>query len=185
MAKETDISTALPNYSNKSKNNPTSDSLFSGIIKSMQTSNLNMMNNFNGSIIGAFIPNYNGFNVNAALQYGVSHASPQSLGQCAKYVRMMLAAGGINTNGNPTAAKDYTMFLPKKGFKHIVVLNNVDEQAEWTQHSAQAGDIAVMSHGSYGHICMYSGKYWISDFVQTKMWPYTGNGNCYIFRFAQ
>jgi hypothetical protein len=57
MAKETDISTALPNYSNKSKNNPTSDSLFSGIIKSMQTSNLNMMNNFNGSIIGAFIPN--------------------------------------------------------------------------------------------------------------------------------
>jgi hypothetical protein len=27
MAKETDISTALPNYSNKSKNNPTSDSL--------------------------------------------------------------------------------------------------------------------------------------------------------------
>ena len=187
--KEQHISTALPatttfnNYSGNINNVPSSDSLFSGIIKSLQTTNLNTMNNFDGSIIGSFIPNKNGFNIRAALQYGVSHVNQQSLGKCAKYVRMMLNAGGINTAGNPVAAKDYTMFLPSKGFKHITTLNGVNEQNDWTQRDAIAGDIAVMSKGSYGHICMYTGKYWISDFVQTKMWPYTGNGICNIFRF--
>lgn len=173
----------MQNQKNVKNNIPTSDSLLSGIIKSMQTNNLNMMNSFDGSIIGSFIPNPTGFNIRAALQYGVSHANKQSLGQCAKYVRMMLNAGGINTSGNPVAAKDYTAFLPSKGFKHIATLNGVNEQASWTQQNAVAGDIAVMSQGSYGHICMYTGVYWISDFVQTKMWPYTGNGTCHIFRF--
>ena len=40
-----------------------------------------------------------------------------------------------------------------------------------------------MDHGVHGHICMFDGNQWISDFVQNNMWVYGGDGTCYIFRY--
>lgn len=104
-------------------------------------------------------------------------------GNCAKYVRMAIEAGGISTVGRPVAACNYTAFLPSKGFKHIATLSNRQEQNQFSSNNAQRGDIAVMSHGKYGHICMWNGNQWISDFKQNNMWPYSGNGVCRIFRY--
>lgn len=40
----------------------------------------------------------------------------------------------------------------------------------------QAGDVCVMRHGEYGHVCMFTGKDWISDFKQNNGWnAYSGN----------
>ena len=77
--------------------------------------------------------------------------------------REALEAGGLSTTGHPVSACDYDTFLPKIGF-HSVDKNN---------YSPQKGDIivleAVEGHPN-GHIAMYSGSKWISDFVQSDMW---------------
>ena len=134
--------------------------------------------------IGGYIKNYEGFNVSKALEWAKNNVGPKSIGRCARYVRSMLEAGGMNTAGRPVSAYQYAGYLPKKGFKHIASLSSKSEQAAWTNSKALPGDIAVMAHGQHGHICMFTGKQWVSDFVQNNMWPYSGDGLVNIFRYG-
>lgn len=109
------------------------------------------------------------------------NAGATSKSKCATYVRMAMEAGGMSTAGRPVAAQDYVGFLPKKGFKLIATLSGTAEQNSF---SPQLGDISVMSHGKYGHICMWTGKQWVSDFKQRQMWVYSDRqGVCRIFRY--
>ena len=134
--------------------------------------------------IGGYIKNYEGFNVSKALEWAKNNVGPKSVGRCARYVRSMLEAGGMNTAGRPVSAYQYAGYLPKKGFKHIASLSSKSEQAAWSNSKALPGDIAVMAHGQHGHICMFTGKQWVSDFVQNNMWPYSGDGLVNIFRYG-
>ena len=134
--------------------------------------------------IGQYIQNKGNFNVQAALNWAKNNVHIKSTGYCAKYVRMMIEAGGLSTAGRPGSAYQYASFLPKIGFKHINSLFGKKAQAEWSNKEAQPGDISVMAHGKHGHICMWTGKQWVSDFVQNNMWPYTGDGLCEIFRYG-
>lgn len=134
-------------------------------------------------LIGGYVAPSGIFDINRALTWAAKNIQPKSVGSCAKYVRMMMEAGGLNTDGRPVSAYQYVNFLPQKGFKHIASLNTKQEQASWSASSAKPGDIAVMSHGKHGHICMWSGKKWLSDFAQNNMWPYSGDGKVNIFRF--
>lgn len=138
----------------------------------------------NNMEIGAYIQNYEGFNVSKALEWAKNNVGSKSIGRCARYVRMMLEAGGMNTAGRPVSAYQYAGYLPKKGFKHIAALTTKSEQAAWSKSNALPGDIAVMAHGQHGHICMWTGKQWVSDFVQNNMWPYSGDGLVNIFRYG-
>ena len=111
--------------------------------------------------------------------------------QCAKYIReyLQVGFGGGSVGekalaGHPIAAKDYSKFLPKIGFKKITELAGRSEQAKYTANSVKPGDIAVMNHGDYGHICVWNGTMWVSDFIQRNVWPYQGDGLVYIFRYA-
>lgn len=64
---------------------------------------------------------------------------------------------------HPGSACDYDSFLPSIGF-HVVSKTN---------YSPQKGDIIVLEAVEghpHGHIAMYSGSNWISDFVQRDMW---------------
>lgn len=138
----------------------------------------------NNMEIGGYIKNYEGFNVSKALEWAKNNVGPKSVGRCARYVRSMLEAGGMNTAGRPVSAYQYAGYLPKKGFKHIASLSTKSEQAAWSNSNALPGDIAVMAHGQHGHICMFTGKQWVSDFVQNNMWPYSGDGLVNIFRYG-
>lgn len=138
----------------------------------------------NNMEIGGYIKNYEGFNVSKALEWAKNNVGPKSVGRCARYVRSMLEAGGMNTAGRPVSAYQYAGYLPKKGFKHIASLSSKSEQAAWSNSKALPGDIAVMAHGQHGHICMFTGKQWVSDFVQNNMWPYSGDGLVNIFRYG-
>jgi len=87
------------------------------------------------------------------------------IGRCAKYVRLALEDGGMKTDGRPVSAKDYGPFLLKKGFKEISGGND------------KPGDIVVFegfkgpkSNHPDGHIQMYNGNDWVSDFIQTGFW---------------
>lgn len=125
------------------------------------------------------------WNVGAAIQWIVRNSGSRSQGRCARYVRMAIEAGGLSTAGRPVAAKDYVSFLPKIGFNPLGSISGRDKQASWSSSNAQQGDIAVMNHGQYGHICMWVGDQWISDFKQrNRMWVYQGDGVCNLFRFG-
>lgn len=134
-------------------------------------------------VIAKYVSPDGKWDINRAISWITANSLSKSVGACAKYVRMAIEAGGMSTEGRPVAACNYTGFLPSKGFKHIATLSGRQEQSNFTSSSVQKGDIAVMSHGKYGHICMWNGKQWISDFKQKGMWPYSGDGVCRIFRY--
>jgi hypothetical protein len=91
-----------------------------------------------------------------------------SRGQCAKYVRLALTAGGANTQAHPGTAKSYGPLLERNGYTEIEVVKP-------ESFAPEKGDIVVfrpVKHGNQaGHIQGYDGKGWVSDFVQTGFWP--------------
>lgn len=133
-----------------------------------------------------------GFNVADACKFLFNSTGTQSKHQCAKYVRMAMEAGGLSTAGRPTWAWQYhtTGFLSKNGWGHIASINSTQDK-EWTLQNAQPGDIAVMAKPGAesthpGHIAMFTGKQWISDFKQSNAFVYkdTGNSKVEIYRYG-
>lgn len=91
-------------------------------------------------------------------------------GQCAKFVRRALEAGGADTSGHPAEAKRYGNVLARNGF-HSITVSHPDCQI------FRKGDIVVMeptqSGNQAGHIAAFDGKGWVSDCVQKGFWPGT------------
>lgn len=103
-------------------------------------------------------------------------------GLCARHVRMGMEAGGMNTNGRPKWAWEYIEYLPKKGFRHICDYRRGDPMPQF-----QKGDIACYQEGNNpnvaGHICMYTGTAWVSDFTQQGIFVYGSTNVAHIFRY--
>lgn len=113
------------------------------------------------------------FDAGAAAHWMLSYAQPSSMGKCAFAVRRGLEAGGISTAGRPVAAQDYVHFLPTIGFNLISQPN-----------PPRVGDLCVISHGRYGHICMFCGSQWVSDFKQPSFMVYhEGVRGYWFYRF--
>lgn len=106
---------------------------------------------------------YNKYSNDIAVDYLNSHAESHSINSCALYVRLAIQAGGCPTFGQPPSACDYNMFLPDLGFHEV----------EQNGYIPQRGDIvvfeAIKGH-KHGHICMYNGVQWVSDFKQKSMY---------------
>lgn len=114
--------------------------------------------------------------VDAALKHANREAEDNSIRKCAQYVRQALEAGGfyINPNDRPDLAKDYGPHLEKAGFHRLSPRPRPD-------YDAQKGDVVVIqSHTEVsraGHIAIFNGKHWVSDFVQEHdktIWPGPG-----------
>ena len=105
------------------------------------------------------------YDVNDATTYLTDNAQPKSQHECARYVRLAIQAGGCPTYIHPASAKDYDSFLPKLGFEPIPL----------TDYKPLKGDVIVIkppqnqSGHEHGHIAMYNGQKWISDFTQRDM----------------
>lgn len=94
-----------------------------------------------------------------------SHAHLHSTHHCAASVRQGLEAAGIQTAGRPCDAGDYGQFLLQHGARAV------DSQS----YEPQAGDIAVFDKSDEhpaGHIQVFNGQRWVSDFVQQSFSPY-------------
>lgn len=118
------------------------------------------------------------WNCQKALDYLKKNSRPFSVyqelpnsqkGKCATYVRKALEAAGFNMNGHPSEARLYGPFLKKLGFKEISPNGYV----------MQSGDIRVWQPypggRSEGHIHIFNGKNWVSDFVEPQLGgPNTG-----------
>jgi hypothetical protein len=114
--------------------------------------------------------------VDAAVKHANREAEDNSIRKCAQYVRQALEAGGfyINPNDRPDLAKDYGPHLEKAGFHRLSPRPRPD-------YDAQKGDVVVIqSHTEVsraGHIAIFNGKHWVSDFVQEHdktIWPGPG-----------
>ncbi len=120
--------------------------------------------------------NKEGFDITAAVSHINANAEPRSIGYCAKYVRQAMEAGGLSTAGRPGSAKGYVTFLPSIGFTEI------------STSSYLPGDIvvfdAVPGH-VHGHIAMWTGSQWVSDFKQRSIIVSSGyrNGTYHIYRW--
>ena len=106
--------------------------------------------------------------INAAVNHLVSHANAKSVGLCAKYVADALQAGGFSFTRQASAYMYRTNgVLAGIGYKEIS-----------KPGSFKKGDITVTENNSahpHGHIAMWSGSNWISDFVQKSEYVYAQN----------
>ena len=96
-----------------------------------------------------------------------AHALSRSSHHCAMYCRLGLEAAGLSTGDRPQSgdAGDYGPFLLRHGAK-TVSPNSYDPQV---------GDVVVFDKTSshpHGHIEMYDGQHWVSDFMQHSFSPY-------------
>ena len=135
------------------------------------------------------------YNLNAACEWLYSNSVASTTHKCARYVRSAIDVG-FNTNpntnsytgahGRPEWAYNYSTFLPKIGFKKISTITSTEASG----YVPQKGDIAVYKHGTDtnqpGHICMYTGTKWCSDFKQNNMYVYgrTYTPEIDIFRYG-
>lgn len=108
-------------------------------------------------------------------------AQPKSLGKCGRYTREAIEAGGI-VLARHASAKDYGISLKAVGFGeyHSEVVGNFLK-----------GDVVIIQGFDghpHGHMAMFDGRNWISDFVQTGLYPgsaYRKNKPTYrIYRYG-
>ena len=97
-----------------------------------------------------------------AADYATKHAKGGSTGKCARFVNDSMRAQGIKIWGH---GRDVAKNLLKR---------NDFEQVEYNENYVpQIGDIMSMpslskSKHNYGHVAIWNGYRWVSDFVQQK-----------------
>lgn len=131
----------------------------------------------------------NGFNINDAIYYLELHTYMSSHHICAKHIRQSLEAGGLDTTGHPLYARDYIKWLPLNGWAEIGTLKTEHACSEFSKNGLHPGDIAIYGKPGEpnhpGHICMWSGHRWLSDFKQHNMNVYKDfPGIIHIFRYG-
>jgi hypothetical protein len=104
------------------------------------------------------------FDVREATVYLRRHAKrrPSPPWECAKYTREAIAAGGVFLEPEKDA-KDYGTSLERAGFRPL---------RAWER--PRAGDVVVFgATGNHrdGHMAMFDGRRWISDFRQPNFLP--------------
>lgn len=106
------------------------------------------------------------WNKQEAVSYLRSHALGHSHSECAKFTRRAIEAGGVRLDRTHDA-KDYGTALLRAGFSEVPPGS--------TLHSGDVAVIQPYSGGNpSGHMTMYDGAQWISDFPQRSMYPGPG-----------
>lgn len=117
-----------------------------------------------------------------AAQYATKHAKKQSIGYCAKYVANALEAAGLKFQRQPSAYMYHRNgILSKAGFGLV--------SKGMQGYTPEIGDVCVVDRFNkhvHGHICIWNGKNWVSDFVQQySPSPYRdGPGPMYFYRYG-
>ena len=102
--------------------------------------------------------------IDKKLKYGES--------KCARYVKKALIAGGASAkNSGIESAKNYGPWLLENNFKVVDNVTTVRSGSVFTISDQQAGDVVVIQaapHHVHGHMAMFNGTHWVSDFIQER-----------------
>jgi len=107
------------------------------------------------------------YDMESAIEYLNNNAKPTPVKRCAAFVREALNEGGGLKVQGAGSAKNYGPNLEKVGFREI--------QVDPTTYIPITGDIVIMEATNktvHGHAQMYNGEKWVSDFVQSRFYPY-------------
>lgn len=122
------------------------------------------------------------YDLDKAVSFVEGNALSRSHTCCAWFVMRAMQEGGCPIGIYP--AWMYKDILPLYNFKKVYVgKGNIADN-----YIPQKGDIIVINKTKkhfWGHIAMYTGKQWISDFKQKKMNPYKENVPYVIFRYSK
>lgn len=106
-------------------------------------------------------------------------ARSSSIGRCALYVRKALQSAGYEFTPQPSAYQYATNgILAQAGFTQINAAN----------YQPQVGDVVVFNRSSrhpHGHIQIFDGTDWVSDFRQPKFSPYSKHNGYTVWRDAR
>ena len=111
------------------------------------------------------------WNVGASVNWLIKNSKASSSSSCWKYVKDSLAAVGFHTDGSISAYMA-TNFLSNNGFR-CIRKGKVHGHDGADYPNKCLGDITVFDHcpkHPHGHIDMWCGKQWISDFKQNGNW---------------
>lgn len=107
-----------------------------------------------------------------------SAAHSRTIGLCARYVRKALQSAGYSFTPNPSAYQYATRgTLAQAGF--VKISNN---------SAPQIGDVVVYNRSAkhpHGHIQIFDGNNWVSDFRQARKSPYSGDYSYTTWRDAR
>jgi hypothetical protein len=121
------------------------------------------------------------FDIDGFVDYMDKHAGEKSNRECAHACGEGLKAVGIDPKGTIGEAKDYGPFLQRHGA----------EVVPEKDYKPQKGDIAVFEGNKdhqHGHVQVFDGKQWVSDFKQRDYSPYHDKKSTppsKIYRFKQ
>jgi hypothetical protein len=110
------------------------------------------------------------YDVDHAVEYLDAHAYKKTHHRCAEFTTNAISfpAGGGLPMGRTKYAKNFGPLLEQAGFQKV------------TDGSIQKGDVAVIQPypggNQAGHMDMYDGSRWVSDFKQNGDSPYPGPG---------
>lgn len=103
-----------------------------------------------------------------ACTYLISRALPSynkdTCGHCAARVRESVDLASGKHIERAASAKDYGPSYEKIGFKKV--FSYPDQKKE--DYTPLLGDISIIQYEPNGHICMFTPKGWISDFIQSN-----------------
>lgn len=113
------------------------------------------------------------YDLSKAIEHLRKNAKDRSIGLCATYVRKAMWAGGLSFTPINYAA-DYAPTLLRLGYLPFHATTTKIIARDYSEF--KPGDIVVWqaSPGQSppaGHIQMYDGKQWISDFKQLTFYP--------------
>ena len=115
-----------------------------------------------------------------ACEYVGENALDKSHSCCAWFVMRAMQEGGCPIGILPAWAYRYA--LPLYGYKEVY--SGKGKECPPT-FGLEKGGLVVIPRGSYsiwGHIAMYDGQQWVSDFKQSRMSPYRRNVKYRIYR---
>ena len=115
------------------------------------------------------------YNVQKAIDVLKKNAHKESTHFCALYVRNALNAGGVTITGKGNA-NGYGAYFKKS--------------KQWTEINPQdvlPGDVCFTKNSKNGHLAMWTGKQWISDYIQNgpHVYSYAKDGkNTFYYRYT-
>jgi hypothetical protein len=128
-----------------------------------------------------------GFNIDKALNYLKSNLlPPYGQGKCSSHMHQALIEGGLDSlKDMPVqAARKYGPILKEMGFVEVFITDCFYTRGDIAVFQGYPGGRSDANGIPYGHIQMFDGEYWISDFLQPRpLYPsqkYQDNSCSYV-----
>lgn len=124
------------------------------------------------------------WNIDAAVQHLEANAGAKTKHLCARYVVNAIRAGGLNLKGLSCAKLWHES---PKGLKSYGFQEYQPQMSGRQCTNAQKGDVEVQVYPPnipYGHMCMYTGSRWISDFRQNFPGVRGDAGSLHFYRYT-